>query len=461
MDPMKLSKAQLLVGLNHPKIFVRQVILKHFEEARDTDPEVTRHAQEVIDHFGWTKAFHWPHQVARLPLDETTLDWVVRQLARKDDQGPKETLPFHLARRIAKSDVEILRPRLDEILALDMFAPEEEKPHRQSTREHLLQRMANADRSPAECWQRLEELCHSISSDGSFPHAQIGEGELLVERIADDGLIYVDKILQSLQHVSDPDSESSFEDWQCGLMAKLAGKLRLEEAAEPLLRMFEADWDWYNEEAQKALKAIGTPATAQTVAQHYPQAVWHSRLYSTGVLEAIHHTDAVEMILPLIETEEEDDLRCMLGIAIVSHFDQRAIEPAMKIYNEDPEDPEREEILSRVFACTTLMELDKPEADVWHMRLQKSQDRSEESRQNFDRVFGSYLKKLIANPKIDRYDESDDDWLVTDASEEYERLPPTEPIVREGVRIGRNEPCPCGSGKKYKKCCLRTESSAS
>ena len=22
-------------------------------------------------------------------------------------------------------------------------------------------------------------------------------------------------------------------------------------------------------------------------------------------------------------------------------------------------------------------------------------------------------------------------------------------------RIGRNEPCPCGSGKKYKKCCLR------
>ena len=22
-------------------------------------------------------------------------------------------------------------------------------------------------------------------------------------------------------------------------------------------------------------------------------------------------------------------------------------------------------------------------------------------------------------------------------------------------KVGRNEPCPCGSGKKYKKCCLR------
>jgi SEC-C motif domain protein len=26
-------------------------------------------------------------------------------------------------------------------------------------------------------------------------------------------------------------------------------------------------------------------------------------------------------------------------------------------------------------------------------------------------------------------------------------------VVREGPRIGRNDPCPCGSGKKYKKCC--------
>jgi preprotein translocase subunit SecA len=27
-----------------------------------------------------------------------------------------------------------------------------------------------------------------------------------------------------------------------------------------------------------------------------------------------------------------------------------------------------------------------------------------------------------------------------------------EPVVREGVKVGRNDPCPCGSGKKYKQC---------
>lgn len=29
-----------------------------------------------------------------------------------------------------------------------------------------------------------------------------------------------------------------------------------------------------------------------------------------------------------------------------------------------------------------------------------------------------------------------------------------KPIQNEGGKTGRNEPCPCGSGKKYKHCCL-------
>lgn len=34
-----------------------------------------------------------------------------------------------------------------------------------------------------------------------------------------------------------------------------------------------------------------------------------------------------------------------------------------------------------------------------------------------------------------------------------------QPIHRESIRIGRNAPCPCGSGKKYKNCCLKRVSS--
>ena len=30
-----------------------------------------------------------------------------------------------------------------------------------------------------------------------------------------------------------------------------------------------------------------------------------------------------------------------------------------------------------------------------------------------------------------------------------------EPIRNREQRVGRNSPCPCGSGKKYKNCCMR------
>ncbi|MEO0135998.1 MAG: SEC-C metal-binding domain-containing protein [candidate division WOR-3 bacterium] len=30
---------------------------------------------------------------------------------------------------------------------------------------------------------------------------------------------------------------------------------------------------------------------------------------------------------------------------------------------------------------------------------------------------------------------------------------PQEAVVASEIKIGRNDPCPCGSGKKYKKCC--------
>lgn len=31
-------------------------------------------------------------------------------------------------------------------------------------------------------------------------------------------------------------------------------------------------------------------------------------------------------------------------------------------------------------------------------------------------------------------------------------------IINDMPKVGRNEPCPCGSGKKYKKCCLKERS---
>ena len=41
-------------------------------------------------------------------------------------------------------------------------------------------------------------------------------------------------------------------------------------------------------------------------------------------------------------------------------------------------------------------------------------------------------------------------WLA----QRSEEAAPSQPVRRSEPRVGRNDPCPCGSGKKYKKCCL-------
>jgi preprotein translocase subunit SecA len=41
----------------------------------------------------------------------------------------------------------------------------------------------------------------------------------------------------------------------------------------------------------------------------------------------------------------------------------------------------------------------------------------------------------------------------TNASNQADNRP--EPIRNRGQRVGRNDPCPCGSGKKYKNCHMR------
>jgi preprotein translocase subunit SecA len=38
--------------------------------------------------------------------------------------------------------------------------------------------------------------------------------------------------------------------------------------------------------------------------------------------------------------------------------------------------------------------------------------------------------------------------MVSEANQAAKQKP-----VRTGPKVGRNDPCPCGSGKKYKQCC--------
>jgi SEC-C motif-containing protein len=54
----------------------------------------------------------------------------------------------------------------------------------------------------------------------------------------------------------------------------------------------------------------------------------------------------------------------------------------------------------------------------------------------------------MAHTERSRFVKESDRWYYVDGL-----LPTPVTYRREEEKVGRNDPCPCGSGKKYKKCC--------
>jgi preprotein translocase subunit SecA len=52
-------------------------------------------------------------------------------------------------------------------------------------------------------------------------------------------------------------------------------------------------------------------------------------------------------------------------------------------------------------------------------------------------------------PENVQYHHADYDEALSDAQSTDQE---PQPFVRDGQKVGRNDPCPCGSGKKYKQC---------
>ena len=70
-----------------------------------------------------------------------------------------------------------------------------------------------------------------------------------------------------------------------------------------------------------------------------------------------------------------------------------------------------------------------------------------------EETLGILFRVQIAEPeKIEDMHKPRQQQMVFSGGEEPERR---KPVKREAQKIGRNAPCPCGSGKKYKRCCGR------
>lgn len=72
---------------------------------------------------------------------------------------------------------------------------------------------------------------------------------------------------------------------------------------------------------------------------------------------------------------------------------------------------------------------------------------------NIDKLAYKYNKvfERLEREFPEEFEEEEDDY--DSGLEDMDFLAPQAPILRDENKVGRNDPCSCGSGKKYKKCC--------
>jgi hypothetical protein len=432
-----LTTDDLKTGWLHPRRVVRNVVAAHFAGSCTTDPDVTAHAIRGAREFGWGRFLCWGHHFCKLPLaDDAALEWVCGQVERTDEGAPSDTIRGHLFSMLSRAEIALAERHRERLLGLSALPPDR--------RQTLLARLGLAACSPAEAWRRLDDHCRMAATGRAFGDANIPAAELLLEPLERAGSESVARVMDVLSGPAPPGDGDDPGDWLTGLMITLAGRLRVEEAAPLIWDLMAVDWDWYREEGVAALTQIGTPGIVRLVHDRYPVADWSTRLYATSLLAQIRCVEASAVIIAALGCEEDDDLRAYLGTAAAAQFDDRLVPDALAVLGEYPTDPERGEIRELLVAFSHLSGFDLPERDAWEQHVDAYDDRM------------SRLGDPAESPLAGLFDETSDvdDEAVGggDAWSDDEAL--VGGSLQRGSRVGRNEPCPCGSGKKYKRCCL-------
>lgn len=83
----------------------------------------------------------------------------------------------------------------------------------------------------------------------------------------------------------------------------------------------------------------------------------------------------------------------------------------------------------------------------------------EDFKRNTKDPIDHFSRENIERLHLVKYEEEDDDEFEDDHDIDDNFEAEVMSSLQKKEKIGRNEPCPCGSGKKYKKCCMGKEKS--
>ena len=216
----------------------------------------------------------------------------------------------------------------------------------------------------------------------------------------------------------------SLEVWAPVHAWRTLAQLKAEEAIEPLIKllwMFDSDNDdFVGEELPKVFGMIGKKAIPALERYLFDD--------SNGVF---------------------DRVAAVHGLERIAASDPECREECVSIFNKKLQDFNSDDPTLNGFLVLYLMELKAIESIDLIRQAYEAEAVDLSILGDFEDVeIGFDLKKNREKPS--RYSAA-----IDELNADFFSSKQNQPVKK--IKIGRNEPCPCGSGKKYKKCCLGKE----
>ncbi len=310
-----------------------------------------------------------------------------------------------------------------------------------SAREAITERISLLSADPDACWTKLGDFCEQEKSKRYINEVNLPHANRLVEAIARHGEQHAGRVLGILAEEVE-DFTNHPMGWLEPLTVRLAGEMRLTAAIPLIVQKLHEEGDLLRQECERALWRIGTDAVVEAVCADYARSERSYRLFGASVLECIHSDLTVTKALELLPQEEDAEIKAWLGQALLRQFTPEGMEPLRQLILAGPLDPEMRGLRADYLTACMLMEVTFPEMEQWR----------EDAKHDTEANKAFYAQRYPGLAKFtDLLLEKSKDVVAEDEIED-DLEEPMEPPLRQ--KVGRNDPCPCGSGKKFKRCCL-------
>ncbi len=249
------------------------------------------------------------------------------------------------------------------------------------------------------------------------------------------------------------DDPSAGNDWREVLAIRALGVARHGPAVEAIIDRLTFDDDLLLEESVNALGRIGTDGVVDGLLAFVPGQPLGVRLYAYDVLVRIKRPRSEAAMLQRLGAEADDEVRGNLLYGLCHLGSLAGLDVARPYVAADPNHPESLDLTEGLIATAAMTGATLPEEPRWRGRL-AARDALAAGR---TRKLGRAGLEAFVDAMHERWTGLEDD----DAGPappppplpgEYDPYARIAPIRNDAPKVGRNDPCPCGSGKKYKKC---------